>query len=649
MEKIKLSYNTYNKKYIVLKNNEEISANDSWLYKKNQELELWVNGFAKRLFDYINDDISLTFKGYEEDYELLQKEIEIFNSSQKDGYIELNFDKLKETEISAAGYNIYKTDSGTTKKILIEYNPYKLEYTFELNGKTIDKSSKLYENNGKILQLWVNGLTQMLYDVVNDDFKLEFKGTALDYLDLKEDVDNFNNSNNGGHVELYHNEAKSSEDRLKDLRELFNYMQETSPFDDLREERVRVNFEKAMGSEFEVAVIATMSSGKSTLLNALLGRELMPSKNEACTATIARIKDVDGAYGFNAKCLDENENIVVEEVKNVSADTMSSFNENESVSYIDVEGDIPFVESHDIQLVLLDTPGPNTRDHKHREKIYSLINESDSLVLYVLNTTQLSTNDDNALLDAVGDAMNQGGKQAKDRFMFVVNKVDCLDPDKGESVEKVLTNVKDYLKYHGIKNPNIYLASSETAKVIRLHKNFYELSRKQRQTYSGLDLFIDEEELHLEKYAPLSRLGKNKLTEALSNAKSEEDIALIHTGIPAIEIAINEYMERYVMYEKISEVVNTFIELLRHKELEYQLHNALLNDEQQIMWFNDSIERISSDIKYSTNTEYISEKLNELKELTLMRENLERNIEQNKRNKYWLSYVINVLNNILEI
>lgn len=95
MEKIKLSYNPYNKKYIVLKNNEEISANDSWLYKKNQELELWVSGFAKRLFEYINDDISLTFKGYEEDYELLEKEIEIFNSSQKDVYIELSFKKLK--------------------------------------------------------------------------------------------------------------------------------------------------------------------------------------------------------------------------------------------------------------------------------------------------------------------------------------------------------------------------------------------------------------------------------------------------------------------------------------------------------------------------------------------------------------------------
>ena len=309
------------------------------------------------------------------------------------------------------------------QEVFMSYNPFKLEFEFELNGNPFDKSSKVYENKGKRLQLWVNGLTQMLYDdVVNDDFKLEFKGTTLDYLDLKEDVDNFNNSNNGGYVELYHNEAKSSEDRLKDLRELFNYMQETSPFDDLREERVRINFEKAMSSEFEVAVIATMSSGKSTLLNALLGRELMPSKNEACTATIARIKDVDGVYGFNAKCLDENENIVVEEVKNVSADTMSSFNENERVSYIDVEGDIPFVESHNIQLVLLDTPGPNnSRDPRHKEKTFSVIKDSNPMILYILNATQLSTNDDNALLDAVGDAMNQGGKQSRDKI-YVCSK-----------------------------------------------------------------------------------------------------------------------------------------------------------------------------------------------------------------------------------
>ena len=477
MEKIKLSYNTYNKKYIVLKNNEEISANDSWLYKKNQELELWVNGFAKRLFDYINDDIILTFKGYEEDYELLQKEIEIFNSSQKDGYIELSFKKLK----------------------------------------------------------------------------------SYYYI-------------------------------LEELKDLFNYMQDTSPFDELRAKKLKEIFERG---ECEVAVISTMSSGKSTLLNALLGRELMPSKNAACTATIARIKDVDGAYGFNAKCLDENENIVVEEVKNVSADTMSSFNENESVSYIDVEGDIPFVESHDIQLVLLDTPGPNTRDHKHREKIYSLINESDSLVLYVLNATQLGSIDDNLLLSYVSKAMEKSGKQAKDRFMFVVNKLDDYDLENGDSIKKAYNDIVSYLKSHEIVDPNIYFISAKAALITRLIKNNYPVTKKQNREFEAAkELFEEFEELHLSKYASLSKRGHDKINTMLNNAEDELDTLLVHSGVPAVEIAINEYLEKYVVPEKIKQTVNI-----------------------------------------------VTEEINKIKS----------NIDDSTVNKYWLDYIIARLNNILEI
>lgn len=35
---------------------------------------------------------------------------------------------------------------------------------------------------------------------------------------------------------------------------------------------------------FPMLVVATMSSGKSTLINALLGQQILPSKNAACTA-----------------------------------------------------------------------------------------------------------------------------------------------------------------------------------------------------------------------------------------------------------------------------------------------------------------------------------------------------------------------------
>lgn len=486
------------------------------------------------------------------------------------------------------------------EEIFMSYNPFKLEFNIKRggeNGEKFDDSSNIYENKGKRLQLWINGFTQKLYESINDDFKLIFEGTMLDYYDLKEDVDSFNEEGSGK-VELEHKEAKSSEDRLKELKELFDYMQKTSPFDDLREERVVKNFDKAISGEFEVAVIATMSSGKSTLLNALLGMELMPSKNEACTATIARIRDIDSIDGFTALCRNEKEEIIIDKVKKVSSDTISKFNENPKVSYIDIEGDIPFVESHNIRLVLLDTPGPNnSRDEKHKEKTFSVIKDSNPMVLYVLNATQLSTNDDNALLDAVSDAMNEGGKQSRDRFMFVVNKVDCFDTDKGESVEKALQNVKEYLKGHGIENPNIYLASSEMAKVIRLNKNKYELSKKQKQTYYGLGLFIEDEELHLEKYAPLSKIGNMKLEEAIKNAKEDEDLALIHTGIPIIEIAINEYLEKYAITTKVEQAVSSFIGQINSRNIEGNLVNSIKDSEEKLKDFHDKIEKVSNQIE----------------------------------------------------
>ncbi|MBW5390084.1 hypothetical protein E6A51_07775, partial [Brachyspira hampsonii] len=69
--------------------------------------------------------------------------------------------------------------------------------------------------------------------------------------------------------------------------------------------------------------------------------------------------------------------------------------------------------------------------------------------------TQLSTNDDNLLLSSVSKAMEKAGKQAKDRFLFVVNKLDTFDLEAGESIKKVYNDVVSYLKSHGIVNPNI--------------------------------------------------------------------------------------------------------------------------------------------------------------------------------------------------
>ena len=50
---------------------------------------------------------------------------------------------------------------------------------------------------------------------------------------------------------------------------------------------------------FKVCVVATMSSGKSTFINSIIGEEIMPEKNEACTARTMAVLDNDILNGEN--------------------------------------------------------------------------------------------------------------------------------------------------------------------------------------------------------------------------------------------------------------------------------------------------------------------------------------------------------------
>src|SRR5690606_16865721 len=126
----------------------------------------------------------------------------------------------------------------------------------------------------------------------------------------------------------------------------------------------------------------------------------------------------------------------------ITADDMAQFNENEDVSTIKIAGNIQRIQSYEENIVLVDTQGPNnSMNSTHRDHTYRVIkNDSKPMVLYVLNGTNLSTDDDNTLLAAVAAQMRVGGKQSKDRFIFAVNKVDQFDPGKNEDVGRILEN-----------------------------------------------------------------------------------------------------------------------------------------------------------------------------------------------------------------
>ncbi len=445
------------------------------------------------------------------------------------------------------------------KEMLIKYNPYRLETTILVDGDAPQQKSKLNFADRR-LQEWIEELPEIIFEEYRTrQFKITFHGTVLDY----EDVESMKNEakKDGFNIELQHIPAKEVADKENSISEIFDEIQR-GPFAELKQPDVVKAFNMAKSSDFEVNVVATMSAGKSTLINSLLRQKLMPAKQEACTATITEIKDTDGNC-FVAKVYNTNGELI-QTYPELTFEIMEKLNGDPNVSKIRAEGNIPFVESEDVSLVLVDTPGPNnSRDPEHKAATYRMLSESSkAVVLYILNATQLAVNDDYNLLSHVADSMRVGGRQSRDRFIFVVNKLDEFKQGE-DSVDAALNKVRDYLKDNGIENPHVYPASALTALEIRTlltegnNKSDYAVGMANLK----VQMFNEVEEMHFETKAPLTPSVRGQLEMRLSEARNNGDAkgeALIHCGIVPIEMAIQMYVQKYAKTAKIRNIVDTF-------------------------------------------------------------------------------------------
>lgn len=456
------------------------------------------------------------------------------------------------------------------KKVFIKYNPYKLETEITVDGKKLAQNSKLREmiEPGSRLQEWVEELPQILIDEYNDtDFDITFHGTLLDFEDLTEV---FTSAYENGKLiaAIDRIPAKETSDKISLINDVFEEIKQ-GPFEELKDSEIISAFQHAKSSDFEVCVVATMSAGKSTLINSMLRTKLMPSKQEACTAIITRIKDTNNSdISWKAKVYkkDKKGNRIIESHDELTYSAMENLNGDETVSLIKVNGNIPFVSSEDVSLVLIDTPGPNNSRNPEHKKVQSefLSKSSKSLVLYIMEGT-FGSDDDNALLQRVADSMKVGGKQSKDRFIFVVNKMDDRRKEDGNT-EGTLERIRAYLKKHGIINPNLFPAAALPALNIRLIANGEEVDEDTLdETDTKVRKLNRNEDFHFEKYASLPLSIRGDINEQLSEAIEAEEKyaqALIHTGVVSIEAAIRQYVEKYAKTAKIKNIVDTFIHKL---------------------------------------------------------------------------------------
>lgn len=529
-------------------------------------------------------------------------------------------------------------------KVQINYNPYTVNTDILLNGEKIEENiSPLNYVSNKRLQEWIEpkgswpGIFKALRTNTGEkSIQIEFTGTFSDFEDLVYAKDKFGDCFEK--IELVHKNKDTAKNadpyqKMLKLRELYQKLQD-GPVEEFKTPDIQKNFDAAMNSEFRIVIIAPMSSGKSTLINAIIGRDMLPAVNQATTAVITEIKDndqlddflvsADDKYGKNLVKNERATKKLISEL-NYKKDPMDPEGKEAFVHLVQLEGPIPNLPSDVLSTVFVDTPGGNnSQNAEHGEMMDEAINdENKSLILYVFNGAQLGTNDSNIILQKIANAMQNStnGKQSRDRFLFVANRMDEFDVSE-EPYEEVIENtILPQLASNGITEPNLFLASAQTAKLIRMVSNGEELSETEEE---NLDTFVkrfNRPTRMLPRYASLNSADKDKLIEAASvymaagrESDSMKEIeknkfraAEINSGIPAIEMAIKEYLEKYAIAIKIKIVHDTFMKKVIER-------NMVDNCEAEWAQSKDSFDAVKKELQEKRDKCDHSEKLQEFRD-----------------------------------
>lgn len=282
---------------------------------------------------------------------------------------------------------------------------------------------------------------------------------------------------------------------------------------------VKNNIDFIKTRPYNVLITATMSAGKSTLINSLIGKNISLMQNMACTSKIHTIVSKPIEDGVSSEY---DHDLSMDASK---ADLLSDNEDNKS--YRITVGTFFNGELGGKRITLFDSPGVNSSENiEHAEISQRMIKSRKyNLMIYVLNSTQLCTNDDDLHLEAVRQRLG------RTNIIFAMNKIDQLiseDEDYLDSIE----NQKKYLISKGFKDPVICPISSYAAYLVKKSKN-EELSRIERRE---MGIYLDKFEEN-----SLAHYYEEELGCPHISTTNEEDALLVNCGFTHFEKII-EYL-----------------------------------------------------------------------------------------------------------
>jgi hypothetical protein len=431
-------------------------------------------------------------------------------------------------------------------KIVIEYNP--ISFKTEISSDNQDVLNELEQTiqdikqSGKRITSWFeNFITRVKEETNQEVFHLEVKGCDEYEAKYIREINGFDLL-----IETISNQKIEEKYKLIDSFIEFAKSSDNSIIKNAIKGHLK-NFESFISANVEVPVIATMSSGKSTLLNALIGQNLLPAKNKATTATTCEIKINNSLKNFRGVIYKRSKKeIAVEE--EIDGKFIREWNgkaneEGYEDIVILIEGPVKNLNTHKIQLSLIDTPGPNnSQNENHKESTFNYLKDNQNLpiILYILNAQQIATQDDEETLLEIKKAI-EDNKENLDRIIFILNRIDgnkVFDKEDPEPVEETIRDVKEYLKKFEINSPKIFPISAEYAKL------------------SQLELDSDDEDSirRLEDFRRRMSPNGNREGFKLLDKGTQLNADLVYSGLAALKLYIEDYIANHhlrIQYNKL--------------------------------------------------------------------------------------------------
>lgn len=537
------------------------------------------------------------------------------------------------------------------RKVYIKYNPYEMTSTVIVDGKEIQKNKHCNSNLKRYLdpkvhmpiQSWIdpidrdnwNGLLDTLCQMGDKDILVEFSGRTVDYESVKASLWAQNESRNCGAKLTFCDLSDEiiSDSKMKDniaevirlmLTDQFKEIVKDSNSKELIEKynRLEETYHEIETEEFRIVFTGTYSSGKSSTINALLGRNILPTASGTCTARICRIIHShvkDGAavvkylpHRMKKEFVCKTDEEVLERIQ-CAEDAVETIEVYTDISKLYPEG-----IQRDFKLVIIDTPGTDSAagndtrktagelkrlsKKPHIEITKEVLKSRQKEMVVLISDDKLEDDNIVELLDIIEESAERDDNAFNDRFLFVMNMCDSLTySNKGETLDNYIRNfvanvkkVPNSSRIRNIVNPGIFpITSGAALAVVNGYTekpditegsskkaewyDYYEGFCKKVYYYDPGKLAVDFEQCIgqikaqypnygnycLEQKSSVSEAVKYGYVKRLQGDLSIPERVLIHSGIPALESAIRDYIRSYAYPIRVRQLLKCFTDILR--------------------------------------------------------------------------------------